>query len=88
MHERPSYSYRAGPDKLIHSVRTGRTNLYRIPDDPDETADLSAAEPIRTEMLRQALYRLLRGLKRRRGDRGEALSPRTEEALRALGYLQ
>ena len=78
MHERPSYSYRAGPDKLIHSVRTGRTQLYRIPEDPDETADLSAREPIRTEMLRQALYRWLRGLDRRRGSevRGEALSPR------------
>lgn len=88
MHERPSYSYRTGPEKLIHSVRTGRTQLYRIPDDPDERTDLSAAQPIRAEMLRQDLYRWLRGLERRRGDRGGALSAETEEALRALGYLQ
>ena len=88
MHERPSYSFRAGPEKLIHSVRTGRTELYRIPEDPHEATDLSRAQPIRAEMLRQALYRWLGGLDRRRGDGGEALSPQTEDALRALGYLQ
>ena len=88
MHERPSYSFRDGAWKLIHSVRSGQVELYRLADDPGETKDLAAAQPVRAEFYRQTLYRWLRGLERRRGaSTGALLSPEDEETLRALGYL-
>ena len=88
MHERPTYSFRDGPWKLIHSVRSGQVELYQLASDPGETRSLVAAEPVRAESYRQALYRWLRGLKKRRGtSTGALLSPEDEETLRALGYL-
>ena len=45
-------------------------------------------EPVRAEAYRQALYRWLRGLVKRRGTgTGALLTPEDEETLRALGYL-
>jgi arylsulfatase A-like enzyme len=89
MHERPSYSLREGPDKLIFDTRTGRVELYRIPEDREETRNLAAEEPILAEYLRQTLLRKLRDLERRRGTRADrALPAEAEEALRALGYIE
>lgn len=88
MHERPMYSLREGSFKLIHSVRSGRTELYDLEDDPGETHDLASELPIRAEFHRQTIYRWLRDLKRQRGTRVEAsVSSEDEEALRALGYV-
>jgi arylsulfatase A-like enzyme len=88
MQERPSYSFRDGPWKLIYSVRSGQVELYDLPDDPGETRSLATAQPVRAEFYRETLCRWLRGLKKRRGvSTGVLLSPEDEETLRALGYL-
>jgi arylsulfatase A-like enzyme len=89
MHERPLYSLRDRPWKLIHSVRTGQTELFQLADDPGETRSLDAAEPVRAEFYRQSLYRWLRGLSKTRGGSvALRLSPEDQEALRALGYIR
>jgi arylsulfatase A-like enzyme len=89
MYERPTYSVRDWPWKLIHSVRSGQTELYQLADDPGEAKSLANAEPVRAEFYRQTLYRWLRGLRKTRGANVEPrLSPEDRETLRALGYIK
>jgi len=92
MHERPTYSFREGPWKLVHSVRSGRTQLYDLDADPAEVHDRAGEQPVRAEAARQSLYRWLRDLTRHPpgGDSaaGGAVSAEDREALRALGYAE
>jgi arylsulfatase A-like enzyme len=89
MHDRPTYYLKEGSFKLVHSVRSGRSELYDLDEDPGETHDLAGELPVRTEFYRQTLYRWLRDLKRHRATRVEAsVSPEDEAALRALGYVE
>jgi arylsulfatase A-like enzyme len=88
MQERPSYSFRDGPWKLIYSVRSGQAELYQLANDPGETRGLAATQPVRADFYRETLCRWLRGLKKRPGvGTGPLLSPEDEKTLRALGYL-
>ena len=87
MQERPAYALNDGTWKLIHSLKTGNSELFRLSDDPDEQRDLVEAEPLRAELMRQELYRWLRDLRVERGTATEErLTPAEREALRALGY--
>jgi arylsulfatase A-like enzyme len=88
MQERPSYALNDGTWKLIHSLKTGKSEVYRLSDDPDEQHDLLEAEPLQAELMRQELYRWLRDLRVERGTATEErLTPAELEALRALGYV-
>jgi arylsulfatase A-like enzyme len=88
MQERPAFALNDGTWKLIHSLKTGRSEVYHLSDDPDEQHDLVEAEPLRAELMRQELYRWLRDLRVERGTATEErLNPAEREALRALGYV-
>jgi len=87
MQERPAYALNDGTWKLIHSLKTGKSEVYRLSDDPDEQHDLMEAEPLQAELMRQELYRWLRDLRVERGTATEErLTPAERESLRALGY--
>jgi arylsulfatase A-like enzyme len=89
MQERPTYALDDGRWKLIHSLKTGRTELFDLAADPGERDDLFESEPLRTDLMRQELYRWLRDLHREQGSATEEqLTPAELEALRALGYVQ
>ncbi len=75
---------------LVVSMQSGRAELYRYREDPDEQRDLAVTEP-------EALRRLAVALRRWSADRPAqrlleggkvALPPEVEESLRSLGYLQ
>ena len=89
MQERPTYSLSDGRWKLIHSLKTGRRELYDLSRDPDEGQDLVGAEPLWAELTRQELYRWLRDLRPGTvGSTEEVLTPAEIETLRALGYVR
>jgi arylsulfatase A-like enzyme len=76
------------PHKLIVSSR-GEVELYDLERDPAERADLAVSEAARTESLRAALERFrAEHVALYDEDARADLSPETEEALRALGYLE
>jgi len=88
MQERPTYALNDGTWKLIHSVKSGRSELYDLADDPGEQHDLVESESLRAELMRQELYRWLRDLHREQGSATEErLTPSELETMRALGYV-
>ncbi len=76
-----------GDAKLIVDEETGRQELYRLDEDPQERRDRAQLEPER----RASLEALLRGFRERAGRRERdaelrTLSPQEEQLLRDLGY--
>jgi arylsulfatase A-like enzyme len=75
------------PYKWIGSSR-GDVELYRLDRDEAELVDLAAAEPDRARALADRLEQISRARPPRfDADARAELTPQTEEALRALGYL-
>jgi hypothetical protein len=86
--DRRLHALYAPPHKLIVSSR-GDVELYDLERDPDELADLTARDAKRTDSLRDALERFRDAHPALYDEEARAeLSPETEEALRALGYLE
>jgi hypothetical protein len=54
---------RDGRWKLIHELESGRSSLYDLEDDPDETRDLAGEHPERVEAYRDHLLRWAAGQK-------------------------
>jgi hypothetical protein len=78
----------AGPLKLISSSR-GEVELFDLAADPGELENLAAAEPERAAALGERLAAIVRARPPLYDPDARAdLSPETEEALRALGYLE
>ena len=71
--------------KLIEDDR-GSIELYHVPTDPDETANLSEREPARVDLLRAQLGP--RVSYRSETNSGEAPSAESLERLRSLGYIR
>jgi hypothetical protein len=88
--DRPRYALRDERFKFFDDTRTGEERLYDLEQDPAESRDLSATQPLRTSYYRQALHHWTLGLARRGAVGGEQaeLSREQCENLKALGYIQ
>ncbi len=88
--DRPRYALRDERFKYVYYTQTGEEWLYDLTDDPGETRDLAAREPLRTAYYRQALHAWTLRLSRRGPARAEQAEMSCEqcENLRALGYIQ
>jgi len=83
----PAFGVRAGGFAYQEDLRTRRTRLFQLDDDPGEQRPLERERPILAEVLRAELCRFLC---RRAGHKGEA-AEMSEELLRQMqeiGYLQ
>ena len=75
--------------KLVTREGVGtRGNLYRIADDPDERHDLAGRYPVMRDYLQTMLARKLLDRQGALTDEKTEITPETERALRALGYIQ
>ena len=88
--DRPRYALRDERYKYVYYTQTGEEWLYDLQDDPGETRDLAAREPLRTAYYRQALHAWTLQLARRgpAGSEQAELSREQCENLKALGYVQ
>jgi arylsulfatase A-like enzyme len=85
------YAAQDGTLKLLTVPERGLTELYRLSDDPRETRNLAAAEPLAVTRLQQTLDAWQAAMERcaqsfQKGGLAE-LSSAEVERLRALGYL-
>jgi arylsulfatase A-like enzyme len=88
MQERPTFALVNGRWKLVHSVKSGASQLFDLLADPAERDDVSGRFPVRTEAMRQGVARWLRDMRREPAPwTEERLSPEEVEVLRALGYV-
>jgi arylsulfatase len=87
-HEEGLYAVTDGRFKLIHSIGSGRDELYDLEADPGETRDLAGERRVHVDYYRQALHRWLMSVAPGRpAGAPRALSPEELESLRALGYV-
>ncbi len=88
--DRPRYALRDERFKYVYYTQTGEEWLYDLVEDPGETRDLAAREPLRTAYYRQELHAWTLQLARRGPARTEQaeLSREQCENLKALGYIQ
>jgi len=88
--DRPRYALRDERFKYVYYTQTGEEWLYDLAEDPGETRDLAAREPLRTAYYRQELHAWTLQLARRGPARTEQaeLSREQCENLKALGYIQ
>jgi arylsulfatase len=88
--DRPRYALRDERFKYVYYTQTGQEWLYDLAEDPGETLDLAAREPLRTAYYRQELHAWTLRLARRGPARTEQaeLSREQCENLKALGYIQ
>jgi arylsulfatase A-like enzyme len=88
--DRPRYALRDERWKYLYYTQTGQEWLYDLQEDPGETRDLAATEPLRTAYYRQALHAWTLRLARRgpTGSETAELSREQCENLKALGYIQ
>ena len=88
--DRPRYALRDERFKYVYYTQTGEEWLYDLVEDPGETRDLVAREPLRTAYYRQELHAWTLKLARRGPARTEQaeLSRDQCENLKALGYIQ
>ena len=88
--DRPRYALRDERFKYVYYTQTGEEWLYDLAEDPGETRDLAAREPLRTAYYRQELHAWTLQLARRGPARSEQaeLSREQCENLKALGYIQ
>jgi choline-sulfatase len=88
--DRPRYALRDERFKYVYYTQTGQEWLYDLQEDPGETRDLAASEPLRTAYYRQALHAWTLRLARRgpAGSETAELSREQCENLKALGYIQ
>jgi arylsulfatase A-like enzyme len=86
--DRPIYAVRDERFKLLYNTRTGETALYDLSEDPRESRDASAREPLRAAYYREALHHWIAQLAERTRLSGEEARPTPEqcENLRSLGY--
>lgn len=70
-----------------YPIRRGRRELYDLQADPGETRNLAAQEPAKVKELEALLERLRGGGHVFQAGKAK-VDPETEEALRALGYVQ
>ena len=80
--------------KLIHDIESGRSELFDLAVDPEETRDLAGSgrpeEPYLRELAARHDPGLLRGLDPNAPPRpeSESLTPAIREELRSLGYVK
>ncbi len=82
-----------GQYKLIHDKVTGRVELYDLEQDPGETEDLFAAQPLVAQQALQQLFlqeqaNLALNAGAESGGQAPEMDPELVESLRALGYIQ
>jgi arylsulfatase A-like enzyme len=87
--DRPVYALRDDGHKFVYHTRTGEERLYDLRQDPGETRDAAAADPLRTAYYRQVLHHSIAALARGAVGPGEGAAPSCEQCqnLKAMGYL-
>ena len=88
--DRPRYALRDAAYKFLYDTRTGQEELYDLAQDPGETRNLVAAQPLRAAWSRQALHHWIASAAREATSGTappERMSKEQCENLRALGYL-
>lgn len=88
--DRPRYARRDESYKFIYDTRTGDEELYDVGQDPAETKNLVAADPLRAAWSREALHHWIATVARgvQAGDQPAAPITREQcENLKAMGYL-
>ena len=87
--ERPVYALRDARFKYIFDTRTGEGRLFDLDQDPGETRDVRASEPLRAAYYRESVQQWVGSL----SDAAESSGPSTGtmtreqcEQLKALGY--
>lgn len=86
--DRPIYAVRDERFKLLYNTRTGESALYDLAEDPRESRDVAAREPLRAAYYREALHDWIARLGERVRPAGEEAQLTSEqcENLRSLGY--
>lgn len=82
-----------GRYKVIHDKVSGRVELYDLEQDPGETEDLFAAQPLLAQQALQRLFlqeqaNLALNAGAESGGQAPEMDPELVESLRALGYIQ
>jgi len=88
--DRPIYARLDGRRKLIYDTRTGAQRLFDLQDDPRETRDRAAEQPVAAAYHRQALQAAIARLARRPVASGTDEAGMTREQcenLKTLGYV-
>jgi arylsulfatase A-like enzyme len=87
--DRPVYALRDDRHKFVYHTRTGEARLYDLRQDPGESRDAAAGDPLRTAYSRQVLHHSIGRLARGAAGPGEGASLSCEQCqnLKAMGYL-
>jgi arylsulfatase A-like enzyme len=87
--DRPIYALRDEGHKFVYHTRSGEERLHDLRQDPGETRDVAAADPLRAAYYRQVLHHSIARLARRAGSGAEAPVFTCEQCqdLKAMGYL-